>query len=144
MSPKITSDHLARAAIVYVRQSTMARGVANLESQRQQYDLASAAGAAGFASVKVIDDDLGRSGSGSVERPGFRRLVAMVCSGDVARAKSSSGCASLIETCKLSGVDPHAYLADTLTRIVDGHLDSKIDDLLPWAYAKASPFKHAA
>jgi hypothetical protein len=83
MSPKITSDHLARAAIVYVRQSTMAQVVGNLESQRRQYDLASAAGAAGFASVKVIDDDLGRSGSGSVERPGFERLVAMVCSGDV-------------------------------------------------------------
>ena len=56
MSPKITSDHLGRAAIVYVRQSTMAQVVGNLESQRRQYDLAGAAGAAGFASVKVIDD----------------------------------------------------------------------------------------
>jgi len=33
--------------------------------------------------VTVIDDDLGRSGSGSTHRPGFERLVAMVCSGDV-------------------------------------------------------------
>jgi DNA invertase Pin-like site-specific DNA recombinase len=43
MSSKITADHLARAAIVYVRQSTMAQVVGNLESQRRQYDLAGAA-----------------------------------------------------------------------------------------------------
>ena len=42
--------------------------------------------------------------------------------------------ASLIETCKLNGVDPQAYLADTLTRLVNGHLMSRIDDLMPWAY----------
>jgi hypothetical protein len=83
MSPKITPDHLGRAAVVYVRQSTMAQVTGNLESQRRQYDLAKAAEAAGFASVTVIDDDLGRSGSGSMQRPGFERLVAMVCSGDV-------------------------------------------------------------
>ena len=70
MSGKITSDHLARAAVVYVRQSTMAQVVGNLESQRRQYDLAGTAKAAGFASVTVIDDDLGRSGSGRIERPG--------------------------------------------------------------------------
>jgi hypothetical protein len=52
--------------------------------------------------------------------------------------------ASLIETCKLCGVDPHAYLADVLTRIVNGHLARDIDDLLPWAYANASPLKDAA
>jgi len=44
--------------------------------------------------------------------------------------------ASLIETCKLNSVDPQAYLADVLTRLVDGHPMSRIDDLLPWAYAK--------
>jgi transposase len=43
--------------------------------------------------------------------------------------------ASLIETCKLSRTDPQAYLADALTKIVNGHLNSQIDDLLPWAYA---------
>ncbi len=42
--------------------------------------------------------------------------------------------ASLIETCKLNGVDPQAYLADVITRIVNGHPNSQIDDLLPWAY----------
>jgi hypothetical protein len=42
--------------------------------------------------------------------------------------------ASLIETCKLNGVDPQAYLADVIDRIVAGHPQSRLDDLLPWAY----------
>ena len=42
--------------------------------------------------------------------------------------------ASLIETCKLNDVDPLMYLTDVLTRIVNGHPNSQIDDLLPWAY----------
>jgi transposase len=44
--------------------------------------------------------------------------------------------ASLIETCKLNGVNPHAWLADTLTKLVNGWPQSKIDDLMPWAYTK--------
>lgn len=83
MNTKITPEHLGRAAVVYVRQSTMTQVTGNLESQRRQYDLAGAAATTGFASVSVIDDDLGRSGSGSMERPGFERLVAQVCSGNV-------------------------------------------------------------
>jgi transposase len=43
--------------------------------------------------------------------------------------------ASLIETCKLNSVDPQAYLADVITRIVQGHPNSRLDELLPWAYA---------
>jgi len=42
--------------------------------------------------------------------------------------------ASLIETCKLNAVDPHAYLADTLAAIVGGHKQNRIDALLPWNY----------
>jgi hypothetical protein len=42
--------------------------------------------------------------------------------------------ASLIETCKLIDVEPHAYLTDVITRIVDGHFQSRLDELLPWAY----------
>ena len=42
--------------------------------------------------------------------------------------------ASLIETCKLNDVDPLAYLTDALTRIVNGHPNSHIDQLLPWSY----------
>ena len=44
--------------------------------------------------------------------------------------------ASLIETCKLNGVNPHAWLADTLTKLVNGWPASKIDELMPWTYAK--------
>ena len=52
--------------------------------------------------------------------------------------------AEAIHPIKLNNVDPYAYLADTLARIVDGHLARQIDDLLPWAYAKAQPLKDAA
>jgi transposase len=52
--------------------------------------------------------------------------------------------ASLVETCKLCGVDPQAYLADVLSRIVTGHLNARIDDLLPWAYATAPDLKAVA
>ena len=73
MSAKIAADHLARGAVVYVRQSTMPQVLGNLESQKRQYALADTARAAGFVSVTVIDDDLGRSGSGLAARPGFQR-----------------------------------------------------------------------
>jgi transposase len=52
--------------------------------------------------------------------------------------------ASLIETCKLTGVDPQTYLADVITRIVNGHPNSRIDELLPWAYVPASVLKAVA
>lgn len=42
--------------------------------------------------------------------------------------------ASLVETCKLNGVAPQPYLADVINRIVNGHPNSRIDDLMPWAY----------
>lgn len=83
MSEKIEPVHLERAAYVYVRQSTMHQVRQNLESQRRQYDLAERARRLGFSQVHVIDEDLGRSGSGTQERPGFARLVAAVCGGDV-------------------------------------------------------------
>jgi hypothetical protein len=41
-------------------------------------------------------------------------------------------------------VDPYAYLADVLAKIVNGHLSSQIDDLLPWAYAKTEPLAAVA
>ena len=52
--------------------------------------------------------------------------------------------ASLIEICKLNGVDPYAYLADVLAKIVNGHLNRAIDDLLPWAYVASQPLKAVA
>jgi DNA invertase Pin-like site-specific DNA recombinase len=83
MNPKITVDHLGRSAVVYVRQSTATQVLEHTESQRRQYALAEAAQSAGFAKVETIDDDLGRSGSGLMDRPGFQKLVALVCSGSV-------------------------------------------------------------
>ena len=74
---------LQRKAVVYVRQSTPQQVQSNLESQRRQYELVEVARRRGFTSVEVIDDDLGRTASGAVERPGFDRLVAALCAGQV-------------------------------------------------------------
>ena len=74
---------LRRKAVVYVRQSTQTQVQNNLESQRRQYDLVEEARRRGFTQVEVIDDDLGRSASGMVARPGFDRLVALLCAGEV-------------------------------------------------------------
>src|SRR5213593_4923571 len=74
---------LRRKAVVYVRQSTPTQVQTNLESQRRQYDLVEEARRRGFTQVEVIDDYLGRSASGMVARPGFDRLVAWLCAGEV-------------------------------------------------------------
>ncbi len=74
---KITSEHLARTAFVYVRQSTANQVTHNLESRRRQYGLTARARKLGWTQVTVIDDDLGRSGSG-VSRPGFEKLLAVL------------------------------------------------------------------
>lgn len=52
--------------------------------------------------------------------------------------------ASLVETCKLNGVDPQGYLCDVITRIVGGHPQSRLDELLPWAYPTISELGAAA
>jgi Resolvase, N terminal domain len=83
MNPKISVDHLKRRAIVYIRQSSPGQVIHNQESQRRQYGLADHARQLGFQQVEIIDEDLGRSGSGQVERPGFQHLVAEVCTGEV-------------------------------------------------------------
>ena len=74
---------LRRKAIVYVRQSTPQQVQSNLESQRRQYELVDVARRRGFTDVEIIDDDLGRSASGAIDRPGFDRLVAALCAGKV-------------------------------------------------------------
>ena len=80
---KLTAERLARKAMVYIRQSKPNQVVHHQESKRLQYGLVDRARALGFHRVDVIDEDLGRTGSGLVERPGFQRLVAEVCSGEV-------------------------------------------------------------
>ena len=81
MSDRITAEHLRRVAFIYVRQSTGYQVRNNKESQRRQYALEARARQLGFSQVVVVDDDLGRSGSGMQERPGFGKLLAAVCQG---------------------------------------------------------------
>jgi DNA invertase Pin-like site-specific DNA recombinase len=118
MNSKITADHLARGAVVYIRQSTPGQVAENTESQRRQYALVESAHAACFSSVTVIDDDLGRSGSGLTLRPGFQKLVASVCGGTIGAvycieasrlARNGRDWHHLIDLCALVGalvIDP--------------------------------------
>ena len=68
---------------------------------------------------------------GCLEVPVLNALFA----GHDAGAENWAVIASLIETCKMNGVDPHAWLSATLTDIVQGNKQSQIDHLLPWNYA---------
>src|SRR5437660_10321495 len=81
MNPQLTPERLSRKAIVYVRQSKPSQLIHNQESTRLQFGLADRARTLGFQCVVVVDDDLGRTGSGWVDRPGFERLAAEVCGG---------------------------------------------------------------
>ena len=81
MNEKIKGHQLERGAYVYVRQSTPYQVRNHLESKERQYALAQHASQLGFHKVIVIDEDLGRSGTGTQERPGFGRLLASVCQG---------------------------------------------------------------
>src|SRR5499427_6136338 len=101
---KITSEHLAREAYVYVRQSTADQLLNNPESRRRQYALVARARALGWQNAIVIDDDLGRSGDGQM-RPGFERLLATICAGTV-------GAVFAIEASRLArnGRDWHTLL----------------------------------
>jgi len=81
-SDKIQPEHLARAAFVSVRQSTLAQVRHHHESQRRQYGLAEQARALGWREVIVIDEDLGKSGASAAGRMGVQRLVATVGLGE--------------------------------------------------------------
>ncbi len=77
-SADLSATLLARKAVVYVRQSSPMQVINNQESQRRQYELVEVAQGQGFRDIEVIDDDLGRTANGTVHRPGFDRLVAMM------------------------------------------------------------------
>lgn len=81
MSDKIRSEHLDRTAYVYVRQSSTHQVREHKEGQQLQFALADRARQLGFQRVVVIDQDLGRSGSGLQDRPGFAQLLTAVCQG---------------------------------------------------------------
>jgi DNA invertase Pin-like site-specific DNA recombinase len=109
---KITADHLARRACVYIRQSTPEQVRHNLESQRRQYSLVDRARALGWQDIDVIDDDLGISGSG-IRRPGFERLLSTVCDGQIGAvfsieasrlARTNREWHTLLDFCSIVGV----------------------------------------
>jgi DNA invertase Pin-like site-specific DNA recombinase len=83
MHPKMHSPHLPRDASIYVRQSTGHPVRAHPESQRRQDARADHARGLGFAQVIVLDEDVGRSGTGRHERPGLGQLLAAGCAGRV-------------------------------------------------------------
>lgn len=128
-APKIRPDHLDRLAVIYVRQSTLFQVRENNGSTTRQYDLVQRAQDLGWtpASIQVVDQDQGQSGSSSLGRDGFQWLVAEVGLGHVGAvlslevsrlARSCSDWYRLLEICALSetlvideeGIyDPGAY-----------------------------------
>ena len=118
MHPKLTAERLERGAIVYIRQLTPGQVLHHQEGRRRQYALQDHARQLGFQQVALIDEDLGRSGSGLVERAGFQQLVGAVCAGTVGAifcleasrlARNGREWHHLIELCGMTGtviVDP--------------------------------------
>src|SRR5947209_7098788 len=110
MSDKIKPHHLARKAILYVRQSSIHQVLHNRESQALQYAMRDRLVALGWSEVDTVDDDLGRSAAGGVTRVGFERMVAEVCLGKVGAvaarevsrfARNSRDWQQLIEMCRV-------------------------------------------
>jgi DNA invertase Pin-like site-specific DNA recombinase len=110
---KVTSQHLSRKAVVYLRQSSPKQVHENLQSQRLQYALRDRAGTLGFREVEIIDDDLGSSAAlGARVRTGFTQLlgsvalgkVGMVLSIEVARlSRTDKDWCHLLELCQVFG-----------------------------------------
>lgn len=110
MSEKIRAEHLARKAVLYIRQSSAFQVIHNEESRRLQYAMTQRIRDLGWQEVCVIDEDLGRSAAGEVERTGFQKMVAEVCLGrvgvvaarEVSRfARNSRDWQQLIEVCRM-------------------------------------------
>jgi len=112
-NPRITSAHLDRKAVVYLRQSSQKQVRNNLESRRLQYALADLAREWGWTQVEVIDTDLGCSSAvGAAPREGFERLVASVAMGEVGivlsrevsrLSRTDRDWCRLLEVCQLFG-----------------------------------------
>jgi len=111
---KVTAEHLARDAYLYIRQSSIKQVVNNTESGVRQYGLRSRAVALGWTQdrIIVIDTDQGQSGATATDREGFQRLVAEVGMGragivlglEVSRlARNNADWHRLLEICAMSG-----------------------------------------
>jgi DNA invertase Pin-like site-specific DNA recombinase len=110
ISDKIQPQHLVRKALLYVRQSSPHQVLHNKESSMLQYAMRGRLTALGWSEIEVIDDDLGRSAAGGVQRAGFERMVAQVCLGKVGAvcarevsrfARNSRDWQQLIEMCRV-------------------------------------------
>jgi DNA invertase Pin-like site-specific DNA recombinase len=110
MSDKIQPQHLARKAMLYVRQSSAFQVIHNPESQKLQYAMQSRLRDLGFTDIEIVDEDLGRSAAGTQARSGFERMVTEVCLGrvgavaarEVSRfARNSRDWQQLIEVCRV-------------------------------------------
>jgi DNA invertase Pin-like site-specific DNA recombinase len=110
---KVTADHLRRDAYLYIRQSTLRQVAENAESTQRQYALRNRAIASGWPSerIRVIDCDLGKSGSTAITRNGFQELVSEVALAkagivmglEVSRlARNSADWHRLIELCSMT------------------------------------------
>ena len=111
---KITEHHLQLDAALYVRQSSTTQLREHQESTARQYALSNRLVAFGWTNdaITVIDDDLGISGSGKADRPGFRRLLKLITDGQVGivlglemsrLARNSKDWADLFEVCAIYG-----------------------------------------
>jgi len=110
MSDKIQPHHLTRKAILYIRQSSPYQVQHNVESQKLQYGMEARVRQLGWQEISVVDDDLGRSAAGHVERSGFAAMVAEVCLGNVGAvaarelsrfARNSRDWQHLLEVCRM-------------------------------------------
>ena len=112
-SPKIRPEHLARKAIVYLRQSSEKQVRYNLESQRLQYEVADRIRNLGWRDVEIIDSDLGFSaGMASARREGFERVLSWVALGEVGivgsrevsrLSRTDKDWCRLLEVCQIFG-----------------------------------------
>jgi len=112
-SPKIKPEHLARKAIVYLRQSSERQVRQNLESQRLQYELAERIRGLGWQEIEVIDRDLGCSAAmSSASREGFERVLSSVALGEVGivvsrevsrLSRTDKDWCRLVEVCQIFG-----------------------------------------
>src|SRR4249920_3466901 len=131
ISDKVRPHHLERKAILYVRQSSAHQVLHNRESSALQYAMRDRLTALGWLEIEVIDDDLGRSAAGGVQRAGFERMVAEVCLGKVGAvcarevsrfARNSRDWQQLIEMCRV--VD--TVLIDQETVYLPRHGDDRL------------------
>src|SRR5499433_1625006 len=112
-SPKIKPEHLARKAIVYLRQSSEKQVRYNLESQRLQYEVADRIRNLGWRDVEIIDSDLGSSaGMAAARREGFERVLSLIALGEVGivgswevsrLSRTDKDWCRLLEVCQIFG-----------------------------------------